>query len=508
MNISDYRRDFASYCSAFELAHYQYRAGFERELHLESLYERYGELFTRDAIDAIKSIYEETSAHLETERTGLRMLSGAARIGYLEAQARELTDESTRCEMAAGVSWDDERVPVNNVPKIIANEPVASRRRELAGRWMDAQSACNDLRAARLESLHSSARSLGFDSYLALYTDIMGTDFERLAKSARDFLEKTESVYTSALARAVARDLPGVTFDDLQHSDYFYFQRMTRLDPFFQAQDLMDTYADAMRDLGIRVHEQPNIHLDTETRPFKNPRPACFRIKPPDDVRLLLAPVGGAYDYMMLFHEAGHAQHFGWSSRELVGRHPEFLYAPDHGTSEGHAFLLSYLFQDAQWIVEHRRHVSPDQARGAVRDLALLTCGNVRRRCASLAYEIELHGGSSGLRSEGLASSYADAFSQATGFQRSPALYLTDLDDGFYSASYLRAWAFEVALREHLRTRHGRRWWASRKAGDELIDLWNTSSRYTVEELASLIGFGEINFDLLAEQLIRAMTGD
>ncbi len=57
-------------------------------------------------------------------------------------------------------------------------------------------------------------------------------------------------------------------------------------------------------------------------------------------------------------------------------------------------------------------------------------------------------------------------------------------------------------------TRYGRRWWASRKAGDELIDLWNTSSRYTVEELARLIGIGEISFDLLAESLIAAMKED
>jgi hypothetical protein len=63
-------------------------------------------------------------------------------------------------------------------------------------------------------------------------------------------------------------------------------------------------------------------------------------------------------------------------------------------------------------------------------------------------------------------------------------------------------------LREHLRTRWGRRWWASRKAGDELIDLWNVSSRYTVEELARQIGFGEISFDLLADSLIAAMKED
>lgn len=507
MNISDYRRAFAEYCSAIELTHYQHRAGFEKELHLDPIYERYGDLFTLDAIGALRRAAEEIPAHLETQRTGLRLLSGAAQAGYLEAQARELTDEVARCETSARVEWDNERVPVNNIPRIISNERTASRRRELAARWVDAQSACNDLRAARLESFHESARTLGFDSYRALFTDIMDTDFERLAASVGRFLERTESAYTSALARAVERDLPDATFGELQHADYFFFQRMSHLDPFFPAQNLITTYAAAMRGLGIRVEQQQNIHIDAEARPFKNPRAACFRINPPDDVRLLIAPVGGSYDYTVLFHEAGHAQHFGWSSRDLVERHPEFLYAPDHATSEGYAFLFSHLFHDADWLVENRSGMNLSQAREVVRDLALLTCGNVRRRCASLSYEIELHAHSQ-VRSEQLAESYSDRLSQATQFRRSPALYLADVDDGFYSAAYLRAWGFEVTLREHLRTRYGRRWWTSRKAGDELIDLWNTSSRYTVEELARLIGFGEISFDLLADNLIAAMKED
>jgi hypothetical protein len=506
MNISDYRRDFAAYSSAVELAHYQYRAGYERELHLEPIYERYGGLFARDAIESLGRALAGTPAHLETERAGLTLLLGSARAGFLEARGRELTDEISRCEGAAGVEWAGEQVPLNNVPKLIANEPLAARRRELAARWVDAQRSCNDLRAALMESCHESALALGFDSYRALFADILATDFGRLAAEADRFLERTEGPYRSALRGAAARDLPGVAFDELQHADQLYFQRAPRLDPFFPAGELTATYAEGVAGLGIRVGRQQNIHIDAEPRPFKNPRAACFRIDPPDDVRLLIAPVGGAYDYTVLFHEAGHAQHFGWSSRDLVRRHPEFLYAPDHATSEGYAFLFSLLFQDEGWLVEHRR-VSPAQARSIARDLSLQTCANVRRRCASLAYEMGLHGGAD-VRREQLARNYSDRLTEATGFRRAPALYLADVDDGFYSAAYLRAWAFEVSLREHLRVRHGRRWWASRAAGDELIDLWNTSSRYTVEELARHVGFGEISFELLAEGLIAAMKED
>ncbi|HYY56065.1 MAG TPA: hypothetical protein VE842_01980 [Pyrinomonadaceae bacterium] len=507
MNTSQYRREFAAYSSALELAHYQHRAGLQPELNTEPIYERYGELFTRQAIEDLERALDETPSGQETERAGLRALCGAARIGYLETNAREATDERAVCESKARVEWDGASIPAHSVLKKIGNEPTAARRHELMARWLDATEGCNDLRAARFESFQSSARSLGFDSYRALFTEITGTDYQQLAASARAFLEATEGPYMSALARATARDLKDVERDHLQHADFLFFQRMPRLDPFFPARDAISTYAAAMRDLGISVEQQKNIHIDDEQRPLKNPRAACFRVHVPDDVRLLLAPIGGAYDYTTLFHEAGHAQHFGWASRELADRYPEFIYSSDHATSEAYAFLFNYLFQDPAWLVEHRAGTSPDQARDIARDLALLAAHTIRRSCAKLNYEIALYDGRQ-MRDQQLALTYAQLQTEATGFRRDPALYLWDVDDGFYAAAYLRAWAFEASLREHLRTRWGRRWWASRKAGDELIDLWNTASRYTVEELARLVGFGEISFDFLAHTLIEAMRAD
>jgi hypothetical protein len=507
MDTSQYRSEFAAYSSALELVHYRHRAGLDAELHTETVYERYGDLFTYEAIKDLERALAETPSAQETERAALRALTGAARIGYLEARAKEVTDERARCESLAQVEWEGAQVPAHSVPKRIGNEPVAALRRELMRRWLEAVEACNELRAARFESFQESARTLGFGSYRLLFTEITGTDYEQLAATARDFLQRTEAPYMSALARAIARDLPGLSRADLQHADFLFFQRMPRLDRFFPAGELLATYTAAMKALGIPVEQQRNIHIDDEARPLKNSRAACFRIQVPNDVRLLLCPIGGAYDYTTLFHETGHAQHFGWTSRELAGRYPEFIYSPDNATTESYAFLLTHLFQDPEWLQEHRAGVSPSQAREIRRALALLTAHTVRRACAKVNYEIALYD-SREVRSESLAALYATAQTEATGFRRDPALHLWDVDDGFYAAAYLRAWGFEAGLREHLRTRWGRRWWASRKAGDDLVDLWNTASRYTVEELARMIGFGEISFDFLADTLIAAMSED
>lgn len=505
MEVSQYRRNFAAYNSKLELAHYEYRAGLDAELRIAPIYERYGELFTREAMESLRTAESNVPANLETEKSGIRALLGAACIGYMDTQAKELTDECARKESTGYIDWEGETLPSFSVPKRLASESSPARRRELYSRLLKSISDGDDVRAARFESLHQSARVIGFGSYRALYMHILGTDFEKLASCADAFLQRTEAPYRNSLARVVARDLPDVAHGDLDHADYFYFQRISILDRFFPARDVMTTYKSAMKGMGIRIEQQTNIHIDCEMRPLKHPRASCLRINPPDDVRLITAPIGGAYDYLTLFHEAGHAQHLGWTSREIMTTHPEFIYAPDHATSEGFAFLLNHLFHDPRWLQEHRPGVSVEHAQLIARDLALLTTHTIRRFCAKLRYDIALHDCTQ-VSSEVLAATYAALQTEATGFVRSPAMYLSDVDDGFYSGAYLRAWAFEAGLREYLRTRYGYRWWASRKAGDELIDLWSTASRYSVEELTRLLGQGELDFDLLAESWIASMN--
>ena len=84
---------------------------------------------------------------------------------------------------------------------------------------------------------------------------------------------------------------------------------------------------------------------------------------------------------------------------------------------------------------------------------------------------------------------------------------MLDVDAWFESATSLRARLFAAGLREHLRGRHGRRWFESARAGEELIDVWNTASRYHPEELSKLLWGGGDGFELLADASIAALEG-
>ena len=138
------------------------------------------------------------------------------------------------------------------------------------------------------------------------------------------------------------------------------------------------------------------------------------------------------------------------------------------------------------------------------RALAVFRLIRLRQRAALLDYEIEFH---SGGPASGAGARYAELMTDAARVRFDGTERLRSLDDAFHSADFLRASAFEAQMREYLKTHFGLRWWASRKAGETLIDLWNTGRRYTVEELASMIGLGALDFDWLASELLELLEG-
>ncbi|MBA3241582.1 MAG: hypothetical protein H0T60_10200 [Acidobacteria bacterium] len=508
MDSGEYRRDYAAYRSALERARFSHHAGLVPQPDLKPFEERYADLWTQESIDELHRAHTETPEQFETERAALRALAGAARLKYVDAHASEVCEELKRCADSARFDWQGRKLAAGDAPELIAAEGVASRRRELAARWLEVVRGCDDLRAARLELLDDAARALGFDGKLALHESVARVSLEKLAAAAELFLERTERVYMSRLSHWATRWTPSSMPGALHYADGLFFRRAAHLDAHFKGRSFRAVYAETLVGLGIRLETQGNLQLDDHARPSKNPRPACFAIAPPEDVRLVVgATQGGAVWQRSGFHEGARAQAFASASRDLAARYPEFVHAPDDATNEGHAALFSGLFGDAVWLGEHRERRASEAHEAAGR-LALVELHDARRACASLSHTLAL-ASARGARSEQLAGTYAARHTEATGFRYEAATHLLDAGEDFAAPTWLRARLFAAGLAEHLRGRHGRRWYASRAAGDELRDLWNTASRYSVEELARLVWGGELSFELLAEELIAAVnSGD
>jgi hypothetical protein len=504
MNVTEYRAEIAAYHSSLELARYRHRVGIESDFDTNEIHERYSDLFSSAIIADLKSSLAATAPEFETEVAGLHRLLSAAQLEYVERQATELARELDRCEASIRVEWGDQSLSINDIPKLLGRETKRERRDQLYTRWIDQVSACDDLRIECVKSFRQSAVALGFASCRELIVDGIGIDFDRLKLASQSFLEKTQSTYASRLSVVNAQNLSNVPLSELNFADYLYFQRMPWLDQVFPGTSLLATYSKTLEGIGIRLDRQPNVHVEFTSKQ-NNQAAECFRINPPEDVRLVASYADGLSGFAAFFEAGGKAQHNAWCSKDLAKRHPEFIYAPDSATTKAHGYLLSQLLLDPNWLIDFVPGIGEAGIAEIVSDIALLITSKVRRWCALLLYELKLHEAIESPAEQ--QSFYADSFESATFFRSSPKLYLFDSKDRMQSATRLRALAFAAGLTEYLRMRHGRRWWISRRAGDELIDLWNTASRYSVEELARLIGIGEIDFDLLAESLIEAMSG-
>ena len=516
MKTSDYRRDYAAYMAALERARYDYDTGVAPQLRLAPIRERYADLWTRPAIDELTRAREETSPHFETERAALTALLRAAQIGYAEAHAAEVTDELARCRASARFEWDGAPFAPDDAPAALAVETDAARRRELSARWFGALDACNDLRAARFDALREAARASGFNSYSAFLSGTADEPgLESFSAAADNFLARTASVYNTKLFEWTARHLPPGFARAPVYADSLFLMRLSYLDPFFPARQLRTTYDATMRDFGIRTGQQHNLLIETTAPELESVRAAaCYALNPPQDVRLVYRGEGGASLYRMFFMAAAGAQTFAWVSRDLAARYPELVHSPDETTRAGFQLLFGDLFSDATWLAAHR-NVRSTEASEIARSFALVELEHTRRACARLRQQLILDQATDP-RDAQLAEGYATALEEATRFRTSPSLYLRDLipdnardtrdaSEHLSPAVYLRARLFAGALGEYFRTRYGYAWWAAHKAADELIDLWNTGSRYTVEELAALAGLGELNFELLADSAEAAL---
>ena len=492
--LDSYRRDFAEFHTACAREHYFFHSGQKESLNIAAIYERYNHLFERGSIAQLKLEMANSNGHSEAVSLG-RLLTFAAEQ-FLEDSVKQLTENVSDYEARATVTLPDRELTFQGAAVAITSEGDRDTRRAIYAGRVAVIEASNDLRAERLVKHHEAARSLGYSSYVELFEQLRRIDYAEVARQASSLLSRTEQVYLARLAGVLKREL-GVTVEQAERSDAMCLLHLTRFDNRFPPKSMLDIYRETMAGLGINVESQKNITVDSEPRPRKNPRAFCMPISVPDDVRLVIRPAGGQSDYQALLHESGHAQHYGWSSEQLPA---EFKYTGDYALTETYAFLFNHLISDGEWLAALLGFTDNAEF---VRSVMLARLVSVRRYVAKLNYEIQLHADEHLARS---ASLYAELQTASTCFKAQPAEFLFDLDDFFYAASYLRAWAFEVSLREHLKTRFGRRWWASSRAGDLLRQLWETGDSYTADEMAAQVGLGPISFEPLIDEFNRVLS--
>ena len=258
----------------------------------------------------------------------------------------------------------------------------------------------------------------------------------------------------------------------------------------------MPVCLETLRALGFDLEAEKGIRPDLEDRPLKSPRACVIASDPPRVVHLITRAQGGLHDYEAFLHEAGHALHYAGCDASLPLAFRRL--SRDHALTEIYSFLLDSISQEPGWHAEH--FGLPDEEALANADAARFSNTLLfRRYSAKLGYEIDFW--TRFPTDGGTPDGYEERLTAATGIRYPAANHLADMDSGFYSADYLRAWIRSAQVRAYLRREVGEDWWRQPETGALLRDLFREGTRPTTEEVAARIGFDPLDTAPLVAEL-------
>lgn len=490
--VDSYSERAQAFVTELDREYHLHYSGQKPDFEIETIYERHGDLFERSEVEQLRERVQTLSGEDGRRARYLLELAVGGYIGRANAGEEQ---ELAQREASLALEIGGEEVPYRGTPVRQANEPDREVRAEIErGRHALLDEHLNPLHRTALERSHEMVRDLGWASYAEACADLRGIDFKGLCEQTRAFLDATTGVYAEVLDPDL-REVVGVGLDEVRRSDLPRLFRAPALDGAFDGGRLIGSFTETMAGMGLDLEAQPNIILDTEQRPTKTPRAYCAPVRVPDEVYLVIPRVGGREDFSALFHEGGHAQHYGNVDSTLPF---EFRHLGDNSVTESFAFLLEHITGSPPWLRETAGADPEPIVRHGRAELLFF----LRRYAAKLEYELALH--SEGADLDAMSERYARELGSATQVPWTPVTWLEDVDEGFYVAAYLRAWALEVRWRAHLTERFGEAWWREPEAGEFLRGIWRHGQRLDAEELLGEVLGEELRFDALAADFTAA----
>ena len=313
-------------------------------------------------------------------------------------------------------------------------------------------------------------------------------------------LEKTSAAQAPSFAplreRWLDRILGGEREDEPSSYHVAYVRRMSPLADVYTKERAVPVCLETLEKIGFDLAAESRIKLDLDDRPQKSPRACVIAADPPEVVHLITRAQGGIHDYQAFLHEAGHALHYAGCDPALP--YTFRVLSRDHALTEIYSFIVESITREPGW---HAQHFSLDAetARDHAESTRFLEAVLFRRYAAKLAYELELW--SDFEHAPDYADIYAERLRAATGIRYRADNYVADLDEGFYSADYLRAWIRTAQLRAYLRAEVGEDWWERPQTGEFLRALFLQGTRPSSEDVAAQIGFDPLDTAPLLTEL-------
>ncbi len=457
---------------------------------------RYADLFSREQLDALHAEEQDTDDGGERER--LYRLRKTCEGGLIAAELAERADELENAILAARVTFKSEELPLRTALAKLSVLDDYAERDELGEVHREASAAFNE---QRLELIRA---------YEELEADLSGEPdpVARNEEEKQISMRELESVLVQASDAVQTRfvEMRDRWFERLLGPDreaipssahMSYVRRLSPLASTYTKERATEVCLDTLAQLGFDLGADPHIRLDLEDRPQKAPRACVIASDPPQVVHLITRAMGGLHDYQALLHEAGHALHYAGVDPGLPMTFRRI--SRDHALTEIYSYICEAISREPAWHAAYF-DLSDEEAAENSEATVFLEALLFRRYTAKLGYEL---GFWSRFDDAGLASDdYADRLTTATGLRYPRDGHLADMDAGFYSADYLRAWIRHAQLRAHLIREVGEDWWRRRETGDVLRALFAEGTRPSSEEIATRLGFDPNDTGPLVEELV------
>jgi hypothetical protein len=456
---------------------------------------RYSDLFTRQQLEALREAEGEAPEGDERER--LYRLRKTCEAGLIAAELAEREDALENVILAARVLFKGEELPLRTAQARLAVISSYPDREELGRLSGDLSATFND---QRLEVLRAGeqleAEVSGIDEPVERNEEEKGISLRELEGALARASQAAEEVY-GRMRESWFERLLGPEREEVPSSYHVaYVRRLSPLEQIYTKERAVPICMDTLSRLGLDLESEPNIKLDLDDRPQKSPRACVIPSDPPKVVHLITRAQGGLHDYQAFLHEAGHALHY-------AGCDPALPYtfrniSRDHALTEIYSYILEAISREPGWHARYFELSDEDAAQNAEATVfieALL----FRRYAAKLQFELDFwdrfgeDGGTSG--------GYAEGLTSATGVRYRADGFLADMDAGFYSADYLRAWIRSAQLRAYLGHEVGEGWWESTETGERLRALFAEGTRPSSEEIAGRIGFDPLDTGPLLSEL-------
>jgi hypothetical protein len=456
----------------------------------------HADLFAQEQLDALRAA--EADATEADDRERLFRLRRACEGGVVDAELATREDELENALLAARLTFDGEELPLNAAEAKLAVLADYAQREELGELVRELSASFNDERRELLVSRDDLEGALsGVRDAVARNDADKQISLRELETVLHRASDAVDDAYAQLRERWFERLLGPERAEVPSSAQVGWLRRLSPLESTYPKDRSVEVCVETVRELGFELEAIPNIRLDLEDRPQKNPRACVIAANPPEVVHLITRAQGGLADYQAFLHEAGHALHYAgcdprlpWTFRAL---------SRDHALTEIYSYIVEAVTREPGWHALHFG-LSDAQAEQNAEATLFLEALLYRRYTAKLRYELGFwsafgaeHGGSS--------RDYEPLLTEATGLRYDARRYLSDMDAGFYSADYLRAWVRSAQLVSYLRREVGEDWWRSSATGEILRGLFAEGTRPSTEEIAGRIGFHPLDTAPLVAEL-------